>query len=157
MKIRIQTLWRIPVLCMVSGLICFYLTVYLGRFFFAVKTVGDDGSIQASVDPVRAAIFHAVLFLIVLFVGGFWVVRSMTKTEAAVSAGIASGIYLLIVFVQLIAPDIPPSLNILFAYIQEWKSALSSILMRLTDSLAMSAIISSFAPLLFILFGRAEK
>ena len=81
----------------------------------------------------------------------------MTKTEAAVSAGIASGIYLLIVFVQLIAPDIPPSLNILFAYIQEWKSALSSILMRLTDSLAMSAIISSFAPLLFILFGRAEK
>lgn len=157
MKIRIQTLWRIPVFCMVSGLICFYLTVYLGRFFFAVKTVEDDGSIQASVDPVRAAIFHAVLFLIVLFVGGFWIVRSMTKAEAAVSAGIASGIYLLIVFVQLIVPNFPPSLSVLLAYTQEWKSSLSSILMRLTDSLALSAIISSFAPLLFIPFGRAEE
>lgn len=157
MKIRIQTLWRIPVFCMVSGLICFYLTVYLGRFFFAVKTVGDDGSIQASVDPVRAAIFHAVLFLVVLFAGGFWIVRSMTKAEAAVSAGIASGIYLLIVLVHLIVPDFPSSLSVLLAYIQEWKSGLSSILMRLTDSLALSAIISSFVPLLFIPFGRAEE
>lgn len=157
MKVRIQTLWKIPVFCMVSGLICFYLTVYLGRFFFAVKTVAEDGSIQVSSDPVRAAIFHAVLFLLVLFVGGFWIGRSMTKAEAAISAGIASGICLLSVVIQLTVPDFPPSLSVLLAYMQEWKSILSSFLMRLTDNFVLSVIVSSFAPLLFIPFGRKTR
>lgn len=156
MKIRIRTLWKVPVFCMAASVVCFYLTAYLGRFFFVVKTVGEDGSIQAAADPMRSAIFQSVLFLIVLFVGGFWIVRSMTKAEAAVSAGITSGIYLLIVCAELILPDFPPSLSVLLAYIQEWKSILSAILMRLTDSLALAAIASSFAPLLFIPFGRSD-
>lgn len=142
---------------MVSGLICFYLTVYLGRFFFAVKTVGDDGSIQASVDPVRAAIFHAVLFLIVLFAGGFWVSPFHDKNRSSSFGRNCIG--------HLSADCFRTSYCAGYSTFSEYfvclysgvEECASSILMRLTDSLAMSAIISSFAPLLFILFGRAEK
>lgn len=154
MKIRIQTLWKVPVFCMVASWISFYLTVYIGGFFFTVKTVGADGVTQVSADPVRSAIFHIALFLIVLLVGGLWVFRSMSKAEVTVSAGIASGIYLLIVLAQLYISNFPLSMSVTLAYIQNWTGTLSSFLLKLTDNLALSVILSSFAPLLFIPFGR---
>ena len=154
MKVRIQLLWKVPVYCVVASWISFYLTVYLGGFFFTVKTVGADGVTQVSADPIRSAIFNAALFLIVLLVGGLWVFRSMTKREIAVSSGIASGVYLLIVLSQLIIPNFPLSLSITLAYIQNWTGTLSSLLMKLTNSLTVSVVVSSFAPLMFIPFGR---
>lgn len=154
MKVRIQTLWKIPVYCAAASWVSFYLTVYLGGPFFTVSTVGADGVTELSADPVRSAIFSGVLFLAVLLVGGLWVVRSMTKAEAAVSAGIASGIYLLIVLAQLCIPNFPLSLSVALAYIQNWTGTLSSLLLKLTDNLTLSVILSSFAPLLFIPFGR---
>lgn len=154
MKIRIQTLWKVPVFCMVASWISFYLTVYIGGFFFTVKTVDADGVTQVSADPVRSAIFHTALFLIVLLVGGLWVFRSMSKAEVTVSAGIASGIYLLIVLAQLYISNFPLSMSVTLAYIQNWTGTLSSFLLKLTDNLALSVILSSFAPLLFIPFGR---
>lgn len=154
MKIRIQTLWKVPIFCMVASLISFYLTVYIGGFFFTVKTLGTDGITQVSADPIRSAIFNGVLFLLVLLVGGLLTFRSMTKAEIAVSAGIASGIYLLIVLAQLYIPNFPLSLSITLAYIQNWTGTLSSFLLNLTDNLTLSVILSSFAPLLFIPFGK---
>lgn len=151
---RIEALWKVPVYCAVSSWISFYLTVYLGGFFFTVKTAGADGVTQVSADPVRSAIFQAVLFLLVLLVGGLWAFRSMSKTEIAASAGIASATYLLIVLAQLSIPNFPLSLSITLAYIQNWTGILSSFLLKLTDNLTLSVILSSFAPLLFIPFGR---
>ena len=154
MKIRIQTLWKVPVYCAVASWISFYLTVYIGGFFFTVKTVGTDGVTNLSVDPIRSAIFNAVLFLTVWMVGGVWVSRSMTKAEVAASAGIASGIYSLIVLAQLYISNFPLSLSVTLAYIQTWTGTFSSFLLKLTDNLTLSVILSSFAPLLFIPFGR---
>ena len=154
MKVRIQTLWKVPVYCAVASWISFYLTVYLGGFFFTVKTVGADGITQVSADPIRSVIFHAALFLIVLLVGGLWAFRSMSKAEIAVSSAIASGIYLLIVLSQLYIPSFPLSLSVSLAYIQNWTGTVSSFLLKLTDNLTASVILSSFAPLLFIPFGR---
>lgn len=154
MKVRIQTLWKVPVYCAAASWISFYLTVYLGGPFFLIRTVGADGGTQVSVDPVRSAIFEATLFLIVLLVGGLWVFRSMSKAEIGVSAGIAAGIYLLIVLAQLYISDFPLSLSMTLAYIQDWTGTLASFLMKLTDNLTISVILSSFAPLLFLPFGR---
>ena len=154
MKVRIQTLWKVPVYCTVASWISFYLTVYIGGFFFTVKTVGADGITQVSADPIRSAIFNASLFLIVLLVGGLWVFRSMSKAEIAVSSTIASCIYLLIVLAQLYIPSFPLSFSVTLAYIQNWTVIISSFLIKLTDNLTASVIISSFAPMLFILFGR---
>ena len=88
MKIQAKTLWKVPVYCAVASWISSYATVYLGRFFFVVQEMGADGVIQVSADPIRSAIFNGVLFLIVLFVGGLWAFRNMTKKEIAVSAAI---------------------------------------------------------------------
>ena len=154
MKVRIQTLWKVPVYCAVASWISFYLTVYLGGFFFTVKTVGADGVIQVSVDPIRSIVFNAALFLIVLLVGGLWAFRSMSKAEIAVSSTIASTIYLLIVLAQLFISSFPLSLSVTLAYIQNWTSTVSSFLLKLTDNLTVSVILSSFAPMLFIPFGR---
>ena len=154
MKMRMETLWKVPVYCAVASWISFYLTVYLGGFFFTVKTVGADGIMQVSADPMRSAIFNAVLFLIVLLVGGLWAFRSMSKAEVAVSSAIASGIYLLIVLAQLYIPGFPLSLSVTLAYIQNWTSTVSSLLLKATDNLTISVILSSFSPLLFIPFGR---
>ena len=147
-KIRIQTL------CAVASWISFYLTAYMGGFFFTVKTVDADGIVNLSADPLRSAIFNAVLFLIVWLLGGLWVRRSMTKMEVAASAGIASGIYLLIVLAQLCMANFPLSLSVTLAYIQNWTAILSSFMLKLTDELDLSVIASCFAPLLFIPFGR---
>ena len=95
-----KKLWRVPVLCLVGSWVAFYLTVYLGRFFFVVKTVGENGNMIVSADPVRSSIFHWVLFLLILVVGGILFLRSMTKKEIALSAAIISGIYLIFVFTQ---------------------------------------------------------
>lgn len=157
MKVRIQTLWKVPVYCAVASWVSFYLTVYLGGFFFTVQTVGADGITQVSADPVRSALFNAVLFLLVLLVGGLWICRSMTKAEVAASAGIAAGIYLLIVLTQLYIPDFPLSFGVTLAYVQNWTGTLSSFLLKLTDNFNASVILSSFAPLLFIPFGRKSN
>ena len=154
MKVRIQMLWKVPVYCAVASWISFYLTVYLGGFFFTVKTVGADGVTQVSADPIRSAIFNALLFLVVLLVGGLWAFRSMSKAEIAVSSTIASTIYLLIVLAQLFISSFPLSLSVTLAYIQNWTSTVSSFLLKLTDNLTVSVILSSFAPMLFIPFGR---
>ena len=157
MKLRIQTLWKVPVYCAVSSWIGFYLTVYIGGFFFTVKSVGADGVTQVSADPIRSAIFNGALFLLVLLVGGLWAFRSMTRAEVAVSAGIASGIYLLMVLAQLYVSNFPLSLSITLAYIQNWTGTLSSFLLKLTNNLTLSVILSSFAPLMFIPFGRKSS
>ena len=154
MKIRIQTLWKVPVYCAVASWISFYLTAYMGGFFFTVKTVDADGIVNLSADPLRSAIFNAVLFLIVWLLGGLWVRRSMTKMEVAASAGVASGIYLLIVLAQLCVANFPLSLSVTLAYIQNWTAILSSFMLKLTYNLSLSVIVSCFAPLLFIPFGR---
>ena len=156
MNVRIQKLWRVPVYCAAASWICFYTTVYLGRLFFVEKTAGADGVIQVSVDPVRSAIFHAVLFLIVLLAGGLWALRSMTKKEIAISAGLTSVMYLLIVLAQLYIPNFPLSLSATLACVQEWTGTVASFLLKLTDHFNFSVIASPFAPLLFIPFGKNQ-
>ena len=78
----------------------------------------------------------------------------MSKAEIAASSAIASGIFLLIVLAQLYIPSFPISLSIRLAYIQNWTGTVSSFLLKLTDNLTVSVILSSFSPMLFILFGR---
>lgn len=157
MKVRVKTLWKVPVYCVVSSWISFYITVYLGGLFVIVKTVGADGDTQLSADPVRLVIFDVVLFLVVLLVGGLWALRSMTKKEIAVSAGITSAIYLLIILAQLYIPSFPLSLSINLGYIQNWTGTINSWLFHITDNLTFSAILSCFTPMLFTLFGKISN
>ena len=156
MKMRLRTLWRVPVYCLIASWISFYATVYLARFFFVVKSVGADGVTNVSADPVRSTIFHAVLFLAVLLIGGLWAFRSMTRAEIAVSAAIMTAVYLSVVLFQLNLPDFSLSWGLTLAKFQNWSGIASSLLMRLTDQLNFSVIAASFVRLLFIPFGQSK-
>lgn len=152
MHIRLHTLWRVPIFCLISSYVSFYVTAYLGGAFFVVRTVGADGVTNVSADPVRAAIFDAVLFLIVLALGGLWAFRSMTRAEIAVSAGIISAVYLAVTVLALTVPTFPIPFVVQMGML--FNGAVSSWLLRLTDHLAFSTIAACFVPLLFIPFGR---
>lgn len=152
MHIRLHTLWRVPVYCLSSSYVSFYVTVYLGGAFFVVQTVGADGVTNVSADPVRSAIFDAMLFLIVLALGGLWAFRSMTRVEIAASAGIISVVYLAVVVLALAVPTVPIPFVVQMGML--FNGAVSSWLLRLTDHVAFSTIAACFAPLLFIPFGR---
>lgn len=154
MKMRFNTLWRVPVFCIVSSIISFYLTVYIGGFFFVVQTVGADGTISVSADPVRSAVFHGVIFVAILLLGGLWAFRGMTKGEITVSAAIISAVYLAIVLAQLCLPSLMASVSLELAVIQNWPAIAASLLIKLTGNFELSCLVSAFAPLLFIPFGK---
>ena len=150
MKFEVKNLWKVPVYCAVSSWASFYITAYLGRFFFVVKEMGTDGIITVSADPVRSAIFNVISFLLVLLVGVIWAFRNMTKQEIIASSAIASVIYLLITVLQLTITDLPTSF--MLACFQSWIAIPNSLLYALTGNLVVSALISCFSPMMFILF-----
>lgn len=152
-----KNLWRVPVLCLVGSWVAFYLTVYLGRFFFVVKTMGEDGIPVISADPVRSSIFHWVLFLLILVVGGIWFLRGMTKKEIALSAAIISGIYLILVLLQLYLPSFPLGVSVILAQFQDWTGTVSNTLYQITGNLPLSTITACFCPFLFVFFGKSKE
>jgi len=154
MKLRIHTLWRVPVYCLISSWFSYYITVYIGGPIFTVQTMMEDGSIALSVDPVRSAIFSGCLFIAVLLLGGLWAFRSMTITEIAVSSAIISVIYFTVTLAQLYAPGFPLELSIKLAVFQNWTGAAASFFQKLTGHFQFSVLLANFAPFLFVPFGR---
>ena len=155
MTVRAKTLWRVPVFCTIASWLTYYITIYLGGFFYTVTTQGADGAVEVSVDPVRSAVFAGVLFLAVLLAGGLWAFRSMTKAEIACSAAILSAIYLVIILLQLFLPDFPLSLSVPLVPFQNWSTLLSSIVGKLIGgTFPLSLLLSVLTPFLFVPFGR---
>ena len=154
MTIRSQTLWRVPVFCAAASAVTFYLTVYLGRFFFVVETTGADGVPVISADPLRSALFNGVLFVLVLLAGGLLAFRSMTRREIAASAALFAGIDLVLCLIQLLAPDLLSPLLVPVALIQNWTAVPTSALYHLTGHLPVSALAACFSPFLFVPFGK---
>ena len=155
MKVRAKTLWRVPMFCTIASWLTYYITIYLGGFFFVVQTQGADGAVEVSADPVRTAVFTGVLFLAVLLAGGLWAFRSMTKAEIACSAAILSAIYLVIILLQLFLPGFPLALSLRLVPFQNWSTLLSSIVGKLIGgTFPLSLLLSVLTPFLFVPFGR---
>lgn len=154
MQVRKNMLWNVPVYCLAVSWLSYWLTILLGRYIYVVRTVGADGVINASIDPVRSTVFNALLFLAFLLIGGLWTFRGMTRKEIALSAGIISGIYLVVVLLQIYVPGFPVSLSITLAKYQNWTSILYSLAFQALGPSMFLQIASCFAPMLFVLFGR---
>ena len=152
MHVRVNTLWRVPVFYLCASWISFYLTVYLG-FLYLLKTTGADGVTEVSVDPIHSAIFNLVLLLAVLLLGGLWAFRGMTKLEIFLSAAILVAVYVIINLLEMFF-DVPVSLSFTLAKFQNLNGIISSFLLRFTDQLELSVLISDLTPFLFIPFGK---
>ncbi len=152
MKLRPATLWRVPVFCTAAGVVCFYATIYLGRFFFAVSTTGADGATHVSVDPVRSMLFQGALFVLLLLLGGLWAFRSMTRAEVVASAAIFTGLCLAQTLLQLCLPGVFNAIAPFCSYIMQWSGTVGSGLTKLGLPVLPAAVISHFTPFLFVLF-----
>lgn len=155
MKIRARTLWRVPVFCLLASLVTYWLTIY-GGVFYIQRTVGADGTVQLSTDPLRTALFSGVLFLAVLLVGGLWAFRSMSRREIALSAALLIAPMLAVVIAQLALPSFPVEVSLFLSRFYEWTGSLAYLLMRLSLPLPAATVAAQFAPLLFVPFGRRE-
>ena len=153
MKLRVSTLWRVPVFYLCASWVSFYLTVYLG-FLYLSKTTGADGVIEVSTDPVRRDIFHFVLLLAALLLGGLWAFRGMTKREIFLSAAIIAAAYVIIILLEISFPDFPVSLSFTLAKFQNLNGTISSFLYHLTGSRELSSLVSCLSPFLFVPFGK---
>lgn len=155
-----KNLCRVPVLCLAGSWVGFYLTVYLGRFFFVVKTMGEDGIPVISADPVRSSIFSLVLFFLILVIGGLFLLRSMTKKEIALSAAIISGVYLILTVVQINFQLYFGNINgnALLSIFQTWPNTLTKILCQITgNATILFTFLCCFSPFLFVFFGKSKE
>lgn len=148
MKLRANTLWKVPVFCIVCGFVCMFLTIYIGGYFFREKTVMEDGITKISINATRSAIWSGFLFVAGLLAGGLWAFRSMTKAEIAVSAAIITAAYFLLYALQL------AGISMLYMGFTSWITNLYTVLHQLTKQAQLSQWLSCLSPLLFIPFGR---
>lgn len=151
MKIRKETLWRIPLYYLLSSWISFHLLVRLYSFCI-IKTVDTDGVTNVSVNPVASTLVEIVVLLGVLLIGGFWLCRTMTRREVAVSAGILSVVYFLWVLSEILFPGWDTST--LGVMVMNLNAVITGLLYRLTGQFELSALIGCFTPMLFVLFAR---
>ena len=153
MKIRKQTLWRIPLYYLVASWIGFYVLVFLFSSFCVVKSVGADGLINVNINPILRTIVSITVLLAVFFLGGFWLCRKMTRREIALSAGILSVFYFVWVLSEFLAPGWDASISMAYAFMS-LNAEVSSLLCALTGQSQLSSLIGCFAPMLFVLFGK---
>lgn len=147
MKIRINTLWRIPVYYLIVSSLCFRLLVWLYSFC-VVKTVDANGVTHVSSNPVANTLIGISVLIIVLVIGGFWLCRTMTRLEVAVSAGLLSALYLLWSLFPIEALVWP------MIYATSLNVELASLLSSITGQAELSAMIGCFTPMLFVFFGK---
>lgn len=158
MNIRLKTLWRVPVFCLIADWIASGLAVLLSRFlYYTVTTTRADGVVTTFTlaDPVRNAIWLTAVFALALLIGGLLFFRSMTKAEIALSAAIIVAFYLILnILRQTFFTFFPPSFGLTLAKLQNWSGIISFSIYKVTHQLALSTIISCFAPFLFVPFGK---
>lgn len=153
MKIRKQMLWPIPLYYLGASWIGFYVLVFLYSSFCTVKTVGADGVINVSINPVLRTIVSITVLLAVFFLGGFWICRKMTRREIALSAGILSAFYFIWVLSEFLAPGWDASISMAYV-LMSLNAEVSTLLCEVTGLSQLSSLISCFSPMLFVLFGR---
>lgn len=153
---RVRTLWRVPVFCLLASAVSYWLTIFPGYLFYVNRAVNADGSIKVSVDPLRSTLLQIALFLLVLLLGALWAFRSMTRREIACSAALLILPMLAIVLAQLFLPGFPLKVSVFLSPFYNWSGSLSSLLMQCSLPQPAATIIVQFAPLLFVPFGRRK-
>lgn len=144
--VRKNTLWYIPLFYLAVSFFCFYLFVWLDSFCIE-KTIDANGNTDIYFNQ-NCVIIGIVVLIFVFLIGGLTLCRRMTHKEIAISSGILSILYLLWILFPVEAFTIP------FSHFLCLNERIAALLSHVTGEPFLSAIISSFAPMIFILFGR---
>lgn len=147
-----QVWWKVPVYCIAAGFISFQLMVHLlGRF--TIVTL-PDGSI--STDQTRWLILSGVIFVFTVGIGGFFF-RKMTRREIFCSATILVLCNIVFGLLSFKSNHILTLLLMYWMEANEWSSFIPQLLNLIQTNLYISAVVTWFAPYLFIFFGKKER
>lgn len=153
MKIRLHTLWKVPVFCVLAGYVSFYLTVFLVSRFGIVTL--PDGSISAN--DTFTTILEIVIFASALGLA-YLLLRKMTRKEIFWSATIIVAAQLILQLAQFLIPDLAVGnqLGILLTCTTEWCRIVSMVCYLIIENVWLGAFITCCVPYIFILFGKKQ-
>ncbi|WMI80568.1 hypothetical protein [Anaerotignum sp. MB30-C6] len=152
---NMRKIWKVPLFCIIAGVITFKVAVFLFSGFTIVTL--PDGTITTN--NTRQLIIYGAIFIVTLILGGM-LFRNMTKKEIFFSASIMVVISLITNLTQWafnITSGPALSYYIYLGMIFEWSSAVTLLLCQVIENLWVVSIISSFTPYLFIPFGIKEQ
>jgi hypothetical protein len=155
-NIRKETLWKVPLFCVVAGISVYILCVYVLLRLAIVNL--PDGVITS--DNTRVLIIYGALFLGTLLIGGLVFLRDMTRKEIFLSASIVVlyGVILIIIQWAFNLTTGHGAIWTIYLFLPfEWCSVVPQIFFRLNDNLWLGAMVQVLTPYLFVLFGRKSK
>lgn len=154
MKIRLHTLWKVPVFCICAGYLSFYLTVLIVSKF-GIVTLPDGSS---TVSNTFQTILEILLFIINLGLA-YLLVRNMTRKEIFWSATIIVVIQLIFQLIQLIVigTSLDIQLGLWLTYATEWCRIISYTCYLITKNAWIGGFLICFAPYIFVLFGKKQQ
>lgn len=152
MNIRLSTLWKVPVYCIVTGFLAFNAAIYLISHFAIIQ---QDGEISS--DPAKVLIIYGLIFAVTLFIGGFVLFRSLTRKEIFISASIVVVFGLVMHLIQWKFNLTTGSSAIFFIYVSrifEWCRIVPQLLFNIIKNSLICNFIGCLTPYLFIMFGK---
>jgi hypothetical protein len=156
MGIKKKTLWRVPLFCILAGVVSFNAIVFLAGRLITVRL--PDGSVTA--DHTRVLILYGAIFVATVMLGGLVFFRNMTRKEIFFSASIVVAFGLATNLTQWALGLTTGRGAVFFLYasqIFEWSSVVPLLLYRLHQNLWLGACVGSLTPYLFIPFGKKGR
>ena len=152
MNFEKNTLWKVPVYCLLAGVVSFYASLFI-----------FTNIIYKNLDYISKLVSYSVylaIFAVALVVGGKIFLKGMTKKEIFFSASVIICFMEFINILEFIF-NIPQPFGTTFSiYISmafQWTSIISKCIFDATENIYISAFVSSLAPYLFVIFGRNEN
>lgn len=149
-----SSIWRVPLISLLAGF--FYLPLY-------ARIVIRFGTIEPGVLNDRICLLtSAVLFLAILFLGGFLLLRNQTRKEIFVSALVVVLYGIVLVLIQWMTGSTTGPAAVVFLYLNrplEWTFSghLASFLFNHCGlNVLWIGFFGYFEPLLFVLFGKKQ-
>lgn len=155
MKTWKENIWKIPLFCLLSGIIDFYISIELLRW--AIIRL-PDGTVTSN--DTRTLLVYGVIFLATLLVGGLIFFRKMTRTEIFCSASVlvVYGVVLMLVQWSFNITTGPAAVWMMYLFGPfEMFNFFSQFLHMFADNLWVGAVIQVLAPYLFVLFGKKQS
>lgn len=152
MKVHKNQLWKVPVYCILAGIVSSWLTRHVGGRFCVVML--PDGSY--AVDPGRSLIWYGVILLTVVGFGALKLFRHMERRDILASGLLWAAVLALLTTVQLIWGEHMIALSVKLSPMWDWSGFLSGVVMRFTGKVWLSAYADCLAPLVFAIFGQKD-
>lgn len=154
MEIRKNTLWRVPVFCLIAGEFAYHIVLRLLIRWALVPL--PDGTL--TIDSGKEMLIYGLILIATLLIGR-WFFRTMNRKEIFVSASILILFDLTLTGIQFLLPPTKGAYALFFLYASrlfEWSNLIYQLIFQITGSIWAGVFLNCLAPYLFVLPGRRK-